>query len=139
VTTFDDVEKARLDLEKAYGAMPPDGRLLADDITPEAMVQRMAAQGERLAIFAPEPGPLQVLAGRYDRGKGARLGELNRAWSAEELLVDRVHRERLRVTRPALTVAICLQPGVLDQMSNADAFKVEGTLARFLWVQPPHG
>ena len=132
-----EVEAARMDLEKARAMVPPDGRLLAGDITPEAMVQRMAAQGGRLALLEPEPGPLQLLAGRYS--DTARLDELKKAWSGETLLVDRVGRPPLRVRRPALTVVVCLQPGVLDALQNGAAFRVEGVIGRILWCEPPHG
>lgn len=132
-----EVEHARLDLEVLKAKVPPDGRLLAGDVTPEAMVLRMAAQGGKLAILEPEPGPLQLLAGRYS--DAARLDELKKAWSRETLTVDRVGRESLRVERPALTLALCLQPGVLDRLSNAQAFRDEGVLARFLWCRPDHG
>ena len=131
-----EVEAARLELEKARAKVPPDGRLLAGDITPEAMVQRMAAQGGRLAILEPEPGPLQLLAGRYS--DTALLDELKKAWSAEPLTVDRVGRPPVRVDRPALSLVLMLQPGVLEALQNGKAFRVEGVLGRFLWCRPPH-
>jgi hypothetical protein len=133
----DEIEHARNELEAARAKVPPDGRILAGDITPEAMVQRMAAQGGRLAILEPEPGPLQLLAGLYS--KTARLDELKKAWSREALTVDRVGRAPLRVSRPALTLALCLQPGVLSRLENREAFRGEGVLGRILWCQPPHG
>ncbi|MEQ1856170.1 MAG: YfjI family protein [Longimicrobiales bacterium] len=132
-----EVEAARADLLAARAKVPPDGRLLAGDITAEAMVLRMAAQGGRLAILEPEPGPLQLLAGRYS--DSARLDELKKAWSGEALTVDRVGRAPVHVERPALTLALCLQPGVLARLENREAFRGEGVLARFLWVEPSHG
>jgi len=135
--TADEVEAARIELEEARAKVPPSGRILAGDVTPEAMVQRMAAQGGRLALLEPEPGPLQLLAGRYS--DAARLDELKKAWSGEAILVDRVGRPPLRVARPVLTLSLCMQPGVLDELQNRRAFRTEGVLARFLWSEPPHG
>lgn len=134
--SLDDVENARKELEAARASMPPDGRLLAGDITPEAMVQRMASQGGRLAILEPEPGPLQLIAGRYS--DTARLDEVKKAWSGETITVDRVGRPPLRVERPALTLALMLQPGVLEGLQNAAAFRYEGVLGRVLWCRPRH-
>lgn len=134
-----ELEDARRQLAKAEAAIPPDGRLLVDDVTPEALVARLAAQGGRAAIIEPEGGPLKAFSGRYDSAGGARLEELKKAYGAEPIIVDRVSREPLRVERPALTVAICLQPGVVEDMANANAFRQEGALARFLWCSPPHG
>jgi hypothetical protein len=115
---------------------PADGRLLAGDITPEEMVCRMAAQGGRLAILEPEPGPLQLLAGHYS--KSARLNELKKAWSGETLIVDRVGRATVRVPRPALTLALMLQPGVIESLPHSATFRHEGVLGRILWAAPPH-
>ena len=132
------VAAARKQLSKATAAVPPDGRLLAGNITPEKIEVRMALQGGRLAILEPEPGPLQVLAGRYDN-KAARLDELKKAHDCEPLLTDRMGRESVRIERPALTLGIMLQPGVLERLSNVESFRIEGALARFLWCAPPHG
>lgn len=133
---LEEVEAARLGLEDARAKVPPDGRLLAGDITPEAMVQRMAVQGGRLAILEPEPGPLQLLAGRY--ADTARLDEVKKAWSAEAITVDRVGRAPLRVPHPGLTMVLMLQPGVLEALQNKDAFRYEGVLGRVLWCRPRH-
>ena len=135
----DDVERARLQLEEDRANVPSDGRLLAGDITAEAMTLRMAAQGGRLAILEPEAGPLQMLAGRYNNSGGPRLDEIKKAWSAEAIMVDRVGRPPVRVDHPALTLVLCLQPGVLEGLENHQAFRYEGVLGRFLWCQPRHG
>jgi hypothetical protein len=126
------VKAARIEVEAARAKVPPDGRLLAGDITPEAITQRMADQRGRLAILEPEPGPLQIFAGRYSDKGGARLDEVKKAWSGEPLLVDRMGRPPLRVGRPALTLVLCLQPGVLESLKNGAAFRVEGFLGRVL-------
>ena len=133
-----EVENARNKLEALREEVPPDGRLLCGDVTPEALVVRMAGQGGRAAVMEPEPGPLHVLAGRYSDST-PRLEELKKAWGGEPIIVDRVGRPPLRIERPALTLALCLQPGVLGELQNSRAFRTEGALARFLWVQPPHG
>lgn len=127
----------RRDLETVLLSVPRDGRLLCGDITPEAMVLRMAAQGGRLALLEPEPGPLQLLAGRYS--DTARLDELKKAWSSEAIIVDRVGRPPLRVERPSLTLCLCLQTGVVEALPHGGAWRGEGALARFLWCMPPHG
>ncbi|MDP2954799.1 MAG: DUF3987 domain-containing protein, partial [Longimicrobiales bacterium] len=123
--------------DEAEAAIPPDGRLLAGDVTPEALVQRLAAQGGRVAVLEPEPGPLQMVAGRYS--DNARLGELNKAWSSESFTVDRVGRPSLYVRRPTLTLAVLLQPDVLENLPNGRALRAEGLVGRLLWCRPPHG
>jgi hypothetical protein len=136
--SMDEVENARSQLERAQASIPPDGRLLAGDITPEAMVVRMVAQGGRLAILEPEPGPLQVLAGRYS--DAPHFDEVKKAWSEEEIIVDRINRPPLRVPRPSLTLALLIQPGVIQALGkNREAFRNEGVFGRFLWCHPKHG
>ncbi len=132
-----EVKDARRELQEARSKVPPDGRLLAGDITSEAMVLRMAAQGGRLAILEPEPGPLQLLGGRYS--PSAHLDELKKAWSEEAIIVDRVNRPPVRVRRPSLTLGLCLQPGVLEELENRDSFRLEGVFGRILWCIPAHG
>lgn len=132
-----EVAKVRRALAEAEGAVPLDGRLLGGDITAEEIVRRMAAQGGRLAILEPEPGPLQILAGRYS--DQAHLDELKKAWSAESIIVDRVGRPSVRVDRPGLTLTLCLQPGVIEALPHGGALRGEGALARFQWCTPPHG
>lgn len=133
----EEVEAARIAYQEAVSRIPRDGRLLAGDITPEAIVARMAIQRGRMAILEPEPGPLQLLAGRYS--DVPRLDELKKSWSEEAIIVDRKTSPPLRVPRPSLTMIICLQPGVLNALQDNGAFRREGALARFLWSQPPHG
>jgi hypothetical protein len=134
---LDEVEAARLALSKAEDDVPTDTRLLAGDITTEEMVKRLAAQGGRMAILEPEGGPLRGLE-KYTDG-GAQLEEIKKAWSGEPIRVDRVSRQRVFVEHPALTLGLTMQPGVLESLRNARAFRGEGVLGRILFTMPPHG
>lgn len=134
-----EVEEARQRLEEAESAAPALPRLLASDATPEALVRLMAEQGGRAALMAPEGDPFRIMDGRYSRGGEARLDELKRAWSGESIRVDRVGRDSIHVPRPALTLAVCMQPSVLRTLANARSFRGEGVFARMLWVLPNPG
>ena len=48
-------------------------RLLADDVTPEALASLMAENGGRMGLISDEGGIFDVIAGRYSSGK-ANLG-----------------------------------------------------------------
>ena len=135
--TLDLVEAARLALSKAEARVPQDGRLLAGDITTEEMVKRLAAQGGRMAILDPEGGPLRGLE-RYTDGD-AHLEEVKKCWSGESIQVDRVGRDPVYVPYPQLTLGMTMQPGVLESLRNAKAFREEGVLGRILFTMPPHG
>lgn len=134
-----EVEDARRQLEAARVEVPRLPRLLAADATPEALVRLMAEQGGRIALLSPEGDPFRIADGRYSRGGEARLDELKRAWSGEAIRVDRVGREPVHVPRPALVLAVTMQPSVLETLANARSFRGEGVLARVLWAMPDAG
>ena len=132
------VEAARFQLLEAK--IPSVTRLNAPEATPEALIPIMAEQGGRIAILAPEGDPLRIADGRYSGNGDARLDVLKRAWTGRESIrVDRVVRDGHYIRRPALTIAICLQPGVLVSLRNARTFRGEGVFGRFLWVIPESG
>jgi len=134
----DELEAARIDLDEAEAAVPVMPRLLVSDTTPEALVCRMAEQGGRIALLAPEGDPLRIADGRYSDGS-ARIAELKQAWSGEAITVDRIGREPIHIAHPALTLGLTMQPGVLETLKNARVMRGEGLFARILWILPPHG
>lgn len=135
----DDVRQARLRLEEAIAKVPPSTRLLIQDATPEVMLVVMEESGGRTALLAPEGDPLRIADGRYSGSGDARLGPLKQAWSGEQIRVDRVGRSAVYIRRPALTLGLTLQPGVIESLKNKGSFRGEGVFGRVLWGQPHHG
>jgi len=112
-------------------------QIIADDITLEALGQRLAAQGGRLAIVSPEGGFLATAAGRYNKAN-PDLSILLKAHAGDRLRVDRINRGTDFVEKPALTVVMMVQPGVLAEASrNNSRFHDSGLFPRFLFVVPP--
>src|SRR5690606_7418544 len=111
------VREARDALDDAERAVPPLPRVLADDATPEALVRLLADHG-RIAVVAAEGDVLRIVDGRYARDGAARLGELTRAWSGDPIRVDRIGREPVHVPRPALTLALAVQPSVVPSLAH---------------------
>lgn len=133
-----EIFQARERVEELKAAMPHEGRILLGDVTADSMVMRLAAQKGVGAIMEPEPDLFKgLLSGRYDPSKGGRLAEVNKGYDGERFLVDRVGRGGLDVHNPALTLTICLQPGIIESLEQKGAMRDQGTLARFLWVYPP--
>ena len=130
-----EVEAERLHLEEAKAKVPPLGRLLLDDATPEAIVQFWGDNDERAAILSPEGDQFRMFDGRYSDGK-PRLNEAKKAWSGEQIISDRASRDMVRVERPALTLGVCLQPAVIESLGNARVMRGEGLMARILWLRP---
>ena len=110
-------------------------RLLADDVTPEALTSLLAAYGGKLGVFSAEGGLFKILSGLYS-GQSANIDSFKKAWSDEPIRVDRKGRPSETIQDPALTLLLMVQPKVLaDIVGNAD-FSGEGLLARFLYCLP---
>lgn len=110
-------------------------RWLVDDITPEAIAQRLAEHGAVGAVSA-EPGLFAVLAGRYNNG-APNVENVLKATSGDPITVDRVSREPIHVDKPALSVSMCIQPARLSELGGrGSVFRGSGLLARLLYVLP---
>jgi hypothetical protein len=116
--------------------VPAVPRLLADDVTPEATASLLAEQGGRLAIVSAEGGVFDTLAGRYSNGIPS-LDVFLKGHAGDPLRVDRKGRDPEHVARPALTLALMVQPAVLEAIARHDVFRGRGLLARFLYAIPP--
>ncbi len=116
-------------------AVPAHPRLLADDATPEALASLMAAQGGRIAVLSDEGGVFDLIAGRYNNGQ-PNLDLYLKAWSGTSYLVDRKGRPPEVIDRPALTMALAVQPDVLRTIAGRSGFRGRGLLPRFLYALP---
>ena len=115
-------------------AVPEVPRLIADDVTPEAAGSLLAGQGGRLAIISAEGGIFDIIAGRYT--KQPNMDVWLKGHSGDPLKVDRQSRAPQYIERPALTLALMIQPAVLDAIAARRDFRGRGLLARFLYARP---
>ena len=116
--------------------VPVTPRLLADDVTPEAVGSLLAAHGGRLAIISAEGGVFDTMNGRYSNGVPS-LDVWLKGHSGDALRVDRKGREAEYIRRPALTLLLTVQPAVLAAVAQNPAFRGRGLVARFLPALPP--
>ena len=114
--------------------VPTMPRILADDTTPEALSTVMAAQDGRLAVISAEGGIFDIIGGRYS--KMPNFDIYLKAHAGDEIRVDRVGRKPEHIERPALTLALAVQPAVLRTIADREGFRGRGLLARFLFVLP---
>ncbi len=110
------------------------GRIVADDVTPEAVGTLLAEQNGSLSIVSAEGGLFDIIAGRY-------TGALNmdvwlKGHAGDLLKVDRKGRPPEYIRQPALTVALMVQPTVLDLIAAHQQFRGRGLLARFMYAFP---
>jgi replicative DNA helicase len=115
--------------------VPPIPRLIADDITPEKVASVLAEQKGRLAIVSAEGGIFDIIAGRYN-GNVPNLDVWLKGHSGDPIRIDRMGREPDYIRRPALTVALMIQPEVLKVIAGHRVFRGRGLLARFLYAMP---
>jgi hypothetical protein len=130
------VRDAQRALSAAQDSLPPSGAIVISNATPESLTKELERAGGRGAILEPEPGLFNSLLSGLYSGGSPQLDEINKAYTGERILVQRISRASVDIPRPSLTVAVCIQPGVLDGLENRGAMRAQGTLARFLWVQP---
>ncbi|MGW4933503.1 YfjI family protein [Streptomyces sp. NPDC004166] len=113
--------------------VPAEPQLLADDATAETVTSRMSEQGGRIAVMSAEGDIFDIIAGRYS-GK-PNMGVFLKGHAGDRLRVDRQTRKEY-IEHPALTMGLCVQPQVLDEIGRQEGFKGRGLLGRFLYSVP---
>ncbi len=109
-------------------------RLLADDITPEALTSLIADNGGKMAIVSAEGGIFETLSGMYSNK--VNIDAVLKAYSGDYIQVDRKGRPSESIDHPALTILLFIQLLVLNNIMDNDTFKGRGMLARFLYSIP---
>ena len=123
------------DLQNEAGDLPMAPRLLADDVTPEALAVLMSKHNQRIAILEAEGGFFDILSGRYTGGM-PNLDLVLKAWSGEAVRVDRRHAEPVILNEPTLTMILNAQPEVLSGLARTQSFRGRGLLGRLLFLLP---
>lgn len=110
-------------------------RLLADDVTPEKLVDLMADNDGKMALISAEGGIFDTIAGRYnDR---TNLDVFLKAYSGDPVMIDRKTSQSKAIDNPVLTLLLMIQPRVLQGMMENRDFEGRGFLSRFLYCLPP--
>ena len=131
----DAIAKAELAGSISTPAWP---RIVADDVTAEALTSLLAEQGGRIAVLSAEGDLFDIMSGRYSRdGQIPNLGVFLKGHAGDLLLVDRKGREPERIDHPALTIVVTIQPRVLHDIASKPVLRGRGLLARILFALPP--
>lgn len=109
-------------------------RLIADDITPEALASLLADCDGRLSIYSTEGGLFDTLAGRYSNNPF--IDTVLKAHCGDPIRVDRKGHPCEYINSPALTMLLSAQENVLDGLLGNDVFKSRGLTARILYSKP---
>lgn len=114
-----------------FKAMHPF-RLLADDTTPEKLVDLMDIQGGSITVCSAEGGIFDSMAGRYE--KGANFDVYLKGHSGDMIVVDRIGRRTNSIPNPRLTMLLTIQPEVLSGLMENTTFRGRGLCGRFLYA-----
>lgn len=109
-------------------------RLIADDITAEALTSLLAENKGLMTIISTEGGLFDTLAGRYSNN--ISIDTLLKAYSGDRIRVDRKGRESEVINDPALTMLLSAQDNVLEGLMGNEVFKSRGLTARILYCRP---
>jgi hypothetical protein len=114
--------------------IPRSPRLTADDVTPAQASTILFENGGRLAVLSAEGTFFEQVMGRYSNGK-PDLELVLKGHAGDRLMVDRRGREEF-VERPSLTLGICLQPQLLQDVAAKKEMVGRGAVARLLLSVP---
>jgi hypothetical protein len=129
-------EAKQLALDLAAHRVPLEPRLVCDDATSEALARLLADHGGRMLLASAEGTTFEISKGRYSEGGKANFDVFLKGHAGDPLRVDRVGREPDMVDRPALSVALAVQPDVVRGLAEQASLKLRGFLARFLYSLP---
>lgn len=128
-------ERARR-VAELKAAAPPDLQLFGGDLTPEAIALALAEQGESYAVVTDEPVSLSaVLGGVYSEGK-SNPGIYMAGYSGSPYRRRRVKSPSVDLARPALSLLLCGQPAVFNDLAAQERLIEVGFAGRFLLALP---
>ncbi|MEX0624566.1 DUF3987 domain-containing protein [Saccharospirillum sp.] len=124
------------ELEANEPQIPRHPRLFTSDVTTEHLATMMNDHGGVMAGMSPEGGIFETMAGRYNQGT-PNIDLYLMAHAGDAVRVDRGSKAAVILDNPRLSMALAVQPDVLDAMSTKPGFKGRGLLGRFLYALPP--
>ena len=137
----EDRTKHQIELEACIAELdsfitPVLPKLIVDDVTPEMLTSLLCEQHGKMAVLSAEGALFTVIIkGLYSRG-ASNFEVLLKAHDGDPLRVDRRGRPSEYVEKPALTIGLAIQPGLLSGLSMTPGLRERGLLARFLYSLP---
>lgn len=135
VAASDQAQRFAVELAVLNAAAPRAPSLVASDATPQAVGLILARNNERALIASPEGAIVEVMLGRYADGK-PELDMFLAAQAGDAIEIERVGRDSVRLSRPALSLALAVQPEAVRGLYASRAAAGKGLLARCLTVWP---
>ena len=116
---------------------PPKAPLtmIDGDCTPEALAERMAANGGYVAVVDDEGPLIRNLGGQYS-GQTANLAILLKGYDGQAYYPSRITREASIMERTTLSVTMSPQPGLVAEMLRNTMMEETGLINRFFVSLP---
>lgn len=122
--------------EIAANPIPTAPLLLSSEPTPEALSQQMVANCGRALLASAEADALDIIQGRYTGGVH-NYGILLKGHAGDPVRAHRVGRPSVSIDRPAVSVALSVQPQAVRSLWQNEDAAGRGLLARFAVIAPP--
>lgn len=110
---------------------------VGSDCTPEKLDKILYEQGGRLGLIDTEGGLMNMIRGKYAKNAEPNTDSYCKAYSGDEIRVDRVKAPQLVIPDPALTIVVWVQPEILRGMVTTSHLRGVGLLGRFWYVLAP--
>lgn len=107
--------------------------VVGSDCTPEKLPVIMTEQNERVAIMDPEGNLFSHMTGLYTKSNDEIY---LKAWDGESVRIHRKNSDDVYLDSPVLTVALALQPHIIEKIKTEPALRGKGMLGRFIYCFP---
>ena len=125
-------EQAGLEFDLFEVPRPPV--LLADDATPDMLLDLAGGNRGAIALVSAEGDIFGTFAGKYSGQPDTQA--LTKGHSGDPVKVHRLGREGVTLPEFRLNVLLMLQPAVLERTKNQFGVATQGILERFLFSLP---
>ena len=109
--------------------------IIADDTTSEALITLMSRNGERMFIASGEGGVFSNMKGRYRQG-GDDIEIYLKGHSGDYISVHRKSREPEILQSPAISMAVCVQPYIIENVILDEENTGKGLTGRIVFAYP---
>ena len=109
-------------------------RIIADDVTAEALSMLLANNSGILSIISAEGGLFDTLLGRYSGTPS--IDTILKGHNQDRIITDRKGSGNETVAEATLTVFLTAQENVLQRFLSEEIFRARGLTARFLYCIP---
>lgn len=109
-------------------------RTIIDDATPEVLAE-LLNEHSSLLMLSDEAGILKNFTGRYSNGI-PNLDLLLKSWGGDRYQKGRCNGCSISLANPLLSICVCGQPFILNELMSSEPFRASGMTARLLYVFP---